>query len=178
MHPNACSKAQAQCHCLSVWENALDPGLLPVLLFGKIWFNECKAEFPTRATVPPTSPTCSLALSFTHTEAPGTSRMDTCSFSYGRLAINWLGHELSAGLTLSNFMFLRLFLSLQKFTSQCPCWLLCFRQLSGAGLNFCAVHSWFLLFFIRSLFFFEISYFKNNKNLKLCKAGKAFICSR
>lgn len=54
---------------------------------------------------PAASPTCHLALSVAHTEAPGTSKMGSWFFSYGRLAIKWLGHELSAGWTLSDFTF-------------------------------------------------------------------------
>lgn len=175
------SEAQRKSRCLPVWENVLDPGRhkaypdpLPapcVLLFGKIEFNECKAETPTWATVTRASPTCRLARSVTQTEAPGTCKMGIWIFPYGRLAVNWLGHKLSVGLTLGNFTlgnftFLRSFLA--KATSRLkihlPVFLLTslLGQLSGAGLNFCAVHSRFLLFLIRNLFCIEISCFKNN----------------
>jgi len=88
---------------------------------------------------------CQSHLSVTQTEALVTSKMDIWIFPYGRLEINWLGHKLSVGLTLSNFTFPVSFLS--KATSRVKIHLLVFLltsllgQVSGAGLNFCGVCS-------------------------------------
>lgn len=95
-------------------------------------------QSPTWATVMRTSPTCHLALSITQTEALGSNKMGTWIYPYGRLAINWPGHKLSVGLTLSNFTFLRSFLS--KATSWLKIHLLVFLLTSFLGQQ--SVWSW------------------------------------
>lgn len=84
---------------------------LSVLLFGKICFNECKAEFPAWPRMTPNSPTCHLPLGDTQTEVPDINTMGIWIFLHGRIAINRLGYKFPIGLTLSNFTFLRSFLT-------------------------------------------------------------------
>lgn len=91
-------------------------------------------QLPTWATVMHTSPTCHLALSITQTEALGSNKTGTWIFPYGILAINWLGHKLPVGLTLSNFTFLRSFLA--KATNR--------LKIKGWSLPWCEWKIWAL----------------------------------
>lgn len=98
-------------------------------------------QLPTWATVMHTSPTCHLALSITQTEALGSNKTGTWIFPYGILAINWLGHKLPVGLTLSNFTFLRSFLA--KATNRLKIHLFVFLLTSFLGQL--SVWSWLQL---------------------------------